>query len=141
MLLADLENYKQKARSRLVRVAGKGETIDWNKMILLGKFPHLQQIIVCVLAHDDGLIFEKERLEFLEFILIHSNLQLEIKELELLWQCVVQQALTSQERDTAFTWLERTRSVGHVSVSSYLHYLSLLRSIRLSRKKQPNMFS
>ncbi|PRP88236.1 ubiquitin domain-containing protein [Planoprotostelium fungivorum] len=84
LIFKDLERYKIEAREAALNVPPK----DVHHSILSGT----QQI--------------KTRLEFLQHLLLRSDLTLSVQRVDLLWSCLVTGAITEVERDYAYQWLE-----------------------------------
>ncbi|KAF2069601.1 hypothetical protein CYY_009082 [Polysphondylium violaceum] len=77
---------------------------DFNNTVFVGQFPHLTQIHV--------------RIQFLEFILSQSNFMLNIQQVDILWDSLVTNALTIEERESCFLWLKNTKISGQRSTLS-----------------------
>jgi ubiquitin C-terminal hydrolase len=99
----DLVKYKQLAIKRAEDEKSKVKgTIDLNKMhcdyYKRSKWTHLEQI--------------RLRLQFLNFIQSNSHLVLNMEQVDTLWDCLITQALTPEEMETTFQWLEKEISLG-----------------------------
>lgn len=91
---ANLHIYHQHVKQELAKLPA-GHAVDINTM-LIGKWQHLQHI--------------RERFEFLDFTLGNSDLSLAPQQLDTLWQSIVVQGLTVEERDLGLQWIETSRS-------------------------------
>jgi ubiquitin carboxyl-terminal hydrolase 34 len=91
---ANLHAYHQHVKQELAKLPA-GHAVDINTM-LIGKWQHLQHI--------------RERFEFLDFTLGNSDLSLAPQQLDALWQSIVVQGLTVEERDLGLQWIETSRS-------------------------------
>lgn len=92
LFFADLDHFKNTARGAL---ASGPANIDLRSYVLVGKYPYMTEI--------------KERLGFLEHVLGSTPFTLGIPQVTTFWNDLVLNALVPEERDEAFTWLERTR--------------------------------
>lgn len=100
----ELVNYKDIATTASLKLQG----VDLNNYVFVGRHPHLYQV--------------KERLQFLEVVLQQSTLTLSVEQLETFWNCVVAHALTREEQDSGFQWLETVRVPSKVISSYYRVY-------------------
>ena len=91
---ANLHSYHQHVKQELAKLPA-GNSVDVNTM-LIGKWQHLQHI--------------RERFEFLDFALGNSDLSLTPQQLDTLWQSIVVQGLTMEERDLGLQWIETSHS-------------------------------
>lgn len=95
IVFKDLAHYKMEAKSRASQILSN-ET-DLNSAILVGKIPHFVQI--------------KDRLDFLEYVLPNSQLMLSLEQLDNFWSSMILNAVTHEERDSAFAWIENARGL------------------------------
>ncbi|KAL6057498.1 USP domain-containing protein [Balamuthia mandrillaris] len=94
LFFADLVDYKTKAKATAQRFMDTPH--DLNEQNLVGCHPHRLQI--------------SERLQFLDYILGNSPLTLSTERADEFWSSLITEALTSDERDLAFGWLETARN-------------------------------
>lgn len=66
--------------------------LDVNTMIVLGR-PHLENVT--------------QRLFFLEYVIQNAALVMRIEQVDSIWDLFISQALSTEEREAAFGWLER----------------------------------
>lgn len=92
LFFEDLDHFKNTARATL---ATSPANIDLRSAVIVGKYPYMAEI--------------KERLGFLEHVLSSTHFTLGIPQVTTFWNDLVLNALVPEERDEAFTWLERTR--------------------------------
>lgn len=76
---------------------------------IIGREPYLTQI--------------RERLDFLDYILSWSDLMLTSQQIDLLWDYIILQAQSAEERDAGFQWLENAR--GSQKVALFLMFFAL----------------
>ncbi|ETO16136.1 Ubiquitin carboxyl-terminal hydrolase family protein, partial [Reticulomyxa filosa] len=124
---ADIEFFKEKAsaKAKEIRTAYNEKELSAkyfaavNQMKSVGspRFSYLDEV--------------KERLDFLDFILGFSNLRLEKQEIDIIWNSMVVNCLTPDEREEAFKWFQkmmtglRFRSLGddlpqHLFINKFL---------------------
>lgn len=93
----DLHRFKSKAKEAAKALADAGQTgVDLNQQALVGKQAYIFQI--------------KDRLDFLEYILSHSPLVLQAPQIDAFWASVIVDALTLEERDHGFLWVQNVRN-------------------------------
>ena len=78
----------------------KLQSVDLNNTILWGRQVHFTEI--------------KDRLDFLSYILLHSGLMLSVQQIDSFWSSLIMNALTKEERDISFAWLENVRGANQV---------------------------
>jgi hypothetical protein len=96
----ELSHYKSVAKDAFVKL----KSID----------PHIDFNMQCV-GHQSHFIHVKDRLEFLDYTLLHSSLMLSKEQLDIFWSCLIVDALTHEEREQAFQWLETSRGASRVT--------------------------
>jgi hypothetical protein len=125
LLLKDFKIYNERARGAVL-VNNLTDPNAINFACLVGKHSHLQQV--------------KDRLDFLDQLLGTSPLVLNEAQVDAFWDVVVLGAITSEERDLAFNWLENARGAAgrehpftdEVTQHLFLHKVPLLDLSQLS---------
>lgn len=56
----------------------------------------------------------KDRFDFLDYIVLRSDLLLSNEQMDIFWVCCINDAIFQEERDLAFQWLENVRGNGYV---------------------------
>ncbi len=92
----DLQKYKKDVQAEAVdelkeENLNKGKKGRWEKE----RYTHMQHV--------------RTRLEFLEFILSNSAINLTAGQVDILWDCLITNALVPEEREACFAWLEKSR--------------------------------
>ena len=95
LLFKDLVHFKSVAKQLYSSTTEKS---NFNNFII-GKQTYISQI--------------GDRLEFLEYILGNSVLDLNVNFIDLFWENLVIGALSTEEQDSAFRWLENARGANN----------------------------
>ena len=90
LCLNDLQEYKRRV---LEKVKLSSENINF--MCFNSKTPYIQEI--------------RERLEFLEYILCSSKIDISEKIINIFWDCIIINGLSADEKDYGFKWLDATK--------------------------------